>query len=128
MAGYAIVNLRELEDAAEKFGLSPDVEARFGRRPLGAERAGVSYQRLAPNVRQPFAHRHGQQEELYVVVEGGGRVNVDGDVRELRQWDAVRVAPEVTRCFEAGDDGMSYLAFGAGDAGDRGETVPGWWG
>jgi hypothetical protein len=64
VSAYTIVNLREVEDSAEKFGPAPDVEARFGRRPLGAERAGLSFQRLAPNVRQPFGHHHGQQEEI----------------------------------------------------------------
>jgi len=41
------------------------------------------------------------------VVEGAGRVNVEGEVCELRPWDAVRVAPEAVRCFEAGDEGLT---------------------
>ena len=31
MAGYKIVNIKELEDMAVKFGMSPNMEARFGR-------------------------------------------------------------------------------------------------
>jgi len=34
-------------------------------------------------------------------------------VVELRQWDAVRVAPEVVRAFEGGPDGMNVIAVGA---------------
>ncbi len=129
MPGYAITNLREVEDSAPKFGLSPTLEARFPRDALGFERIGLSHQRLAPNARQPFGHRHGQQEEVYVVVGGSGRVNLDGDLHELRAWDAVRVAPGTTRCFEAGPDGLEYLAFGmsTGGVGDV-ESLPGWWG
>jgi len=127
MSGYTIRNLKELEDSAAKFGFSPQMESRFARRDLGAQTLGLSYQRLAPNVRQPFGHRHEHQEEVYVILGGGGRVSFDDDVVELRPWDAVRVAAETTRCFEAGPDGLELLAFGAHtDSGDA-ETVQGFW-
>jgi mannose-6-phosphate isomerase-like protein (cupin superfamily) len=124
---YTVANLKELEDSATRFGLSPQLESRFARRPLGGETLGLSYQRLAPGTRQPFGHRHAVQEEVYVVVSGSGRVKLDDDVVELRPWDAVRVAPETMRCFESGPEGIELLAFGAHtDSGDA-ETVPGWW-
>lgn len=127
MPGYAVRNLKEIEDSAVKFGLSPRMESRFARHDLGAETLGLSYQRLAPNVRQPFGHRHEQQEEVYVVLSGGGRATLGEDVVELRPWDAVRVAPQTLRAFEAGPDGLELLAFGAHtDAGDV-ETVEGFW-
>lgn len=50
------------------------------------------------------------QEEAYVVVAGSGRVLLDDEVRDLRQWDVVRVAPEVVRAFEAGSDGLDLIA------------------
>jgi mannose-6-phosphate isomerase-like protein (cupin superfamily) len=118
-ADYAIVNIKELEDQAVKFGLSPNVEARFGRSATEAKQGGFSYQKLAPNFRQPFGHRHEGQEEFYVVLSGGGRVTFeDGETRDLERWDVVRVAPTVARGFEAGSDGLEFLAFGAGETGD----------
>lgn len=127
MTGSTIRNLKEIEDSAVKFGLSPQMESRFARTDLGAETLGLSYQRLAPSVRQPFGHRHEHQEEVYVVLSGGGRVSFDDEVVELRPWDAVRVAAETTRRFEAGPDGLELLAFGAHtDSGDV-ETVQGFW-
>jgi mannose-6-phosphate isomerase-like protein (cupin superfamily) len=126
MADYTVANLKEIDDSAVKFGLAPDVEARFGRKPLDSERSGVSYQRLASGVRQPFGHRHTSQEETYVVVAGSGRVKLEDEVLELRTWDTIRVAPGTMRCFEAGDDGLEYLAFGAGEP-ETPETVQGWW-
>ena len=36
----------------------------------------------------------------------------DGEVHDLRQWDLVRVAPEVVRAFEAGPNGLDILAVG----------------
>jgi uncharacterized cupin superfamily protein len=117
-ADYAIVNIKELEDQAVKFGLSPNLEARFGRNATDAKQGGFSYQRLAPNFRQPFGHRHKSQEEFYVVLSGGGSVTLEDETRELKQWDVVRVAPATARGFEAGPDGLEYLAFGAGEGGE----------
>ncbi len=37
---------------------------------------------------------------------------LDGEVLELRQWDVVRVAPEVVRAFESGSDGLEIIAVG----------------
>lgn len=63
-----------------------------------------------------------------MLVSGSGRMKLDDEVRELRQWDVVRVAPQVMRAFEAGPDGAELIAFGGprsgpGDA----EAVQGWW-
>lgn len=123
---YTHVNLEAVEDSAAKHGFGETGEARFATGDLGAQRTGVSFHRLKPGRRQSFGHRHEQAEEVYVVVAGSGRVKLDDEVRELVALDAVRVAPPVTRCFEAGDDGMEVLAVGARHAGD-GEILPGWW-
>ena len=68
MSDYAIKNIRDLEDSAVKFGLSPQVEARFGRTALDAQKSGSSYQKLEPNYRQGFGHVHKTQEEMYVII------------------------------------------------------------
>jgi len=129
MGKYTIKNLKEVEDSAPKFGMAPAVEARFARTALGLEKSGLSYQRLAPNARMPFGHSHREQEEIYVVVGGGGRVSLDHDVVEVRRWDAVRVAPHTVRCFEAGPDGLELIAYGAPQTGPGdADLKPGWWG
>ena len=129
MGDYTIKNLRDdVDDSAPQFGLAPDLEARFARDPLDCEKLGLSYQRLAPNTRGAFGHRHNEQEEVYVVVDGGGRIKLEDEIRDLRQWDAVRVAPSVTRAFEAGEDGLTLIAFGAPKtAGQDAELIQGWW-
>jgi quercetin dioxygenase-like cupin family protein len=128
VSGFVRVNLLEIEDSAVKFGFSPALESRFARGALETAELGLSYQRLAPGARSPFGHRHGEQEEIYVILGGSGRVAVGDDVVELRPLDALRVAPEVTRAFEAGPDGLELLAFGGGAGGVQdAEVVPGWW-
>jgi mannose-6-phosphate isomerase-like protein (cupin superfamily) len=127
MADYTLTNLKEVEDSAPKFGLSPDLEARFVRE-LGLQNSAISYQRLAPSFRMPFAHKHAEQEEVYVILSGGGRLKLDDEIIEVRQWDAVRVPNETTRNFEAGPDGLELLAIGAPNTGPQdAETSPGWW-
>jgi mannose-6-phosphate isomerase-like protein (cupin superfamily) len=131
MPGYTVRNLKDVEDAASGFGLSPGLEARFATVPLECERLGLSYQRLAPNFRLPFGHRHREQEEVYVLVSGSGRVKLDDEVVELRQWDAVRVASGTMRSFEAGPEGAGIIAVGAPRTGVNAATdvdmTPDWW-
>jgi len=49
---------------------------------------------------------------------------VTGEVHELRQWDVLRVAPEVVRSFEAGPDGLDIVAVG-GPKPEEGDGVMG---
>jgi len=127
MTDYTQKNMKDdVENMAEKFGLAPDVEARFARSALGLEGGGFSYQRYAPNYRAQSSHRHERQEEVYVVVGGSGRMKIDDDVRELRAWDAVRVAPNAVRGLEAGPEGIELIAIGFGEGGDT-EMVENFW-
>jgi mannose-6-phosphate isomerase-like protein (cupin superfamily) len=112
MDAYTIKNLKDVENMAPKFGFSPDFEARFARGDLECRRTGLSYQRLAPDAEGPFGHTHGQDEEIYVIVSGSGRIKLDDDVVEVRSWDAIRVAPGTLRAFAAGPEGLELLAFG----------------
>jgi len=115
---YTIKNLREVEDMAPKFGFSEVQEARFPREDLESETIGLAFHIVRPGKRQAFAHRHEQAEEIYVILSGRGRVKLDGDVREIGPLDAIRVAPPVTRAFEAGPEGLELLVFGPRHAGD----------
>jgi uncharacterized cupin superfamily protein len=119
VADYTHLNLKDdVKNAAEDFGLAPDMETRFGRNALGIEGGGFSYQRLAPDLEASFGHRHERQEEAYVVIGGSGKVKLEDEVRELKQWDVLRVAPTVGRAFAAGPDGLELLAIGFGPGGD----------
>ena len=117
-SGYTHLNLEDVEDMAPRFGLGEMGESRFANRALDTRGTGVSHQRLRPNVRQPFGHRHQHAEEVVVVLGGGGRVKIDDEIRNLRVLDGIRFAPSVARAFEAGPDGLELLIFSARHPGD----------
>ena len=129
MSDYTLINLKEdVDDQAPNFGLSPNLEARMARVALGLENSGVTYLRIAPGFRIPFAHRQKQQEEVYVLVNGGGRIKIEDEVRELKQWDAVRLHKDTMRSFEAGDDGAEFIVIGAPNTGPGdAEVIQNWW-
>ena len=110
MSSYSHVNLLEVDDSVGD--RVEGLQGRFARSRLDSRDLGVSHWRYAANFRAPFAHSHKEQEEAYIVVAGSGRVRLDDEIRDVRQWDVVRVAPEVVRAFEAGADGLELIAIG----------------
>lgn len=80
---------------------------------LGAERLGMRLWRLAPG-QASTRHRHFEQEELYVLLEGTGRVRVDEELLTLAPLDALRVGPESARqLFNDTDAEALWLVVGA---------------
>jgi mannose-6-phosphate isomerase-like protein (cupin superfamily) len=118
VADYTIKNLREVKDVAPDGGVSDSIEARFAHEDLDSERSGISYQVMKAGQRQPFAHKHGEMEEIYVVISGTGRVKLDDKLEDVGPFDAIRIAPSVVRAFEAGDDDLVLLVFSPRAKGD----------
>jgi quercetin dioxygenase-like cupin family protein len=130
---FTRVNLKAgLEDLGGNFDGDPRLEFHHATRALGLEHCGLSHQSIPPGYRFPYGHTHAVQEELYVVVRGGGRFKLDDKVADVAEWDAVRVPPGTWRGYEAGPEGMELLVFGAPDLGGRPrDDVTGrrdWWG
>jgi uncharacterized cupin superfamily protein len=129
MAAHTVINLKaDVKDMAPEFGLSPGLESRFARKALGLVESGLSYFKLGPGFRTPFGHRHGEQEELYLVVSGSARAKLDEEIVELRQWDVVRIPAGTMRALEGGPDGAEVLAFSApNNENEDVELEQGWW-
>ena len=124
---YTKRNLKQVEDSAVKFGFSETQEAHFARKDLDAEATGLAYHVVKPGKRQGFGHRHERAEEIYVVLSGRGRMKLDDEIVDVEAFDAIRVAPQVARAFEAGDDGLEVLALGAHHGDDRGDMLQDFW-
>jgi mannose-6-phosphate isomerase-like protein (cupin superfamily) len=54
-------------------------------------------------------HYHAQSEEIYLIVEGGGELEVDGDRRDVSSGDAILIPPGAWHELTAGDDGVRLL-------------------
>jgi quercetin dioxygenase-like cupin family protein len=128
LSGYTIVNLMELENRATEGGST--VDSRLARTALESDHIGISHFRYAPGRRSARGHSHREQEEVYVVLGGSGRVKLDDETFDLREWDVVRVAPQTVRGFAAGDDGLELLAIGSDrpEGGDGVSADDDWWG
>jgi mannose-6-phosphate isomerase-like protein (cupin superfamily) len=129
---FTLRNLKEdPEDLGSNFDGAPDLEFRAATKLLGLERSGLTYQRIPPDRRFPYGHTHKTQEEVYVVVRGGGRMKVDDEIVDLKEWDAVRVPPGAWRGYEAGPEGLELLVIGAPNLGDSPrddvEGTRDWW-
>jgi mannose-6-phosphate isomerase-like protein (cupin superfamily) len=123
---YTLINLDAVEDAAVANGLGHRWEARVAREDLGCERTGLTHFRLRPGKRSPFVHRHRKAEEIYVILAGGGWIKLDEEIRAVAPGEAIRIGPAVARAFEAGPDGLEFIASGPHVAGD-GEPVEDPW-
>jgi len=125
-------SLREdVPDVGSNFDGPPDLEFRLGGLALELEQSGLSYQRIPPNYRFPYGHTHAEQEEVFAVVGGSGRMKLDDEIIEVKRLDVVRVPPGTWRGYEAGPDGLEILVFGAPHLGEnpRGdvEGQRDWW-
>ena len=128
MADYTKINLKNIEDAAAKHGYGDHHKAHFASKPLGLEKSGLSYQFYLPGKRSMFGHKHREQEEIFIVLEGDGRIKLDDEIIEVSAFDAVRVAPGVTSALEAGPKGMGVLITGAPKLEERDwEMQQDWW-
>ena len=129
---FTLRNLKEdLEDVGSNFDGVPDLEFRLATVALELKQSGLSCQRIPPNNRFPYGHTHKKQEEIYVVVRGSGRMKLDDEIVNLKEWDAVRVPPNTWRGCEAGPEGLEILVIGAPHLGETPrEDVEGqrdWW-
>jgi uncharacterized cupin superfamily protein len=79
---------------------------------LGAETLGARLWRLRPG-QASTRHRHTRETELYVVLEGTGRIRVDGDLLTLEPLSALLVEPRTIRqVFNDTDADALWLVVG----------------
>jgi uncharacterized cupin superfamily protein len=80
---------------------------------LGAETMGARLWRLHPG-QASTKHRHRETSELYVLLEGSGRLRVDEELLTLEPLDTVLVGPEhVRQPFNDTDADQLWLVVGA---------------
>jgi hypothetical protein len=102
---------------------------RRARAELGVTGWGMQVLTLPPNWDGYPLHNHAadaydpDQEEVYVPLEGSGRLLVDGEEHELRPGVMARLGPGQLRKIVPGNDGIRFLALG----GKPGAFTPSAW-
>jgi quercetin dioxygenase-like cupin family protein len=119
-----------VEDGTAKTRLDPDSGERFLplRRQLGVSAFGMNQIVLEPGQRGRI-HRHKNQEEVYLVLEGTLTLLIEGERAELAVGEVIRVAPQVRRqLVNRGPGRVVLIALGgAGEhVGRDGEAFGDW--
>jgi hypothetical protein len=105
--GYSVASIADVEQGG------PGGVIRFLRRELGVEAFGVNCFELAPNS-EGFEHDEAvsQQEEVNIVIVGGGIYRIDGEDVPVVAPMIFRFDPETVRQPIAGPEGLTMIAIG----------------
>ncbi|MDE6355642.1 MAG: cupin domain-containing protein [Clostridia bacterium] len=72
--------------------------------------AEISVNSLPAGASVPFVHSHKQNEEIYAILEGEGKVVIDGEEVGLKAGDWLRVSPSAKRRFFASEkSALKYI-------------------
>jgi uncharacterized cupin superfamily protein len=86
----------------------------------GSIETGISHMTLPPGAEGYVPHCHSAEEELFVVLAGAGRVALGDESADVREGSVVSrpAGTRVPHSFQAGGDGLVYLAYGTRDPND----------
>jgi uncharacterized cupin superfamily protein len=89
-------------------------------RAAGSRTTGLQHVDVAPGAESAPQHCHSVEEELFVVLAGGGTLVLGDEEIPVREGHVVARPPGtgVAHMFRAGEGGLTYLAYGTRDPGD----------
>lgn len=92
---------------------------RLGRA-AGAQRTGLNWGRLAPDELDENEHCHSAEEELFVVLEGGGTILLGGEPHAVRAGSVIArpAGTRVAHHWQAGREGLTALFYGTREPND----------
>ncbi len=111
------IEIKAIDEVAPYSG--PEVREGIRFRPLasalGVKAWGMNVLELEPGTETYPEHDHAKdgQEEVFFVVEGAAMLKADGKDHRVAAGSFVRIPPDVTRKWRAGQDGVTILAIGA---------------
>jgi len=116
----SIVNVADVE--GQDFGKGETVQAvrRDLGRAGGSEKTGIKHITVAPGKLSCPPHCHSAEEELFVVLDGEGVVELGDEEHPVRAGNVVArpAGTKVAHTFRAGDSGLTLLAYGTRDPND----------
>ena len=92
---------------------------------LGLTGCEISVSSMPAGIKLPFNHKHKQNEEIYIFLNGEGTMTLDNETIEVKEGSCVKVLPNAIRTMESKTD-LEYICvqaktnsleqFGFGDA------------
>ncbi len=86
-----------------KVNVSSDARTELHNK-LSLTGAEISINHLLAGTGVPFIHSHKNNEEIYAILSGKGKVIIDGETIELVAGDWLRISPAAKRQFFAAED------------------------
>jgi uncharacterized cupin superfamily protein len=115
----AIVALADVEATEQDKGRVHRVRRDLGRA-AGSVLSGIKHVEVPPGKRSSTRHCHSLEDEIFVVLGGGGAVLLGEEASAVRPGSVV-YRPRgtgVAHTFEASDDGLTLLAYGTREPDD----------
>ncbi|MEM1442961.1 MAG: cupin domain-containing protein, partial [Verrucomicrobiota bacterium] len=83
---------------------------RFLKKELASTSVELSLNSMPPGAEMPFIHRHRENEEIYIFLEGSGEFLADGTVIPINDGTCIRCNPTVERSWRnTGETPMRFL-------------------
>ena len=107
MSSYAVKNIDEMEAVFRG-------AFKRARAELGVESFGMQVIDMPPNYENypEHDHTHDNQEEVFLVMRGGGEIEIEGERFPLDDNHVARVSPETKRKIWPGPDGIRLVVLG----------------
>ncbi|WP_455095878.1 cupin domain-containing protein [Prevotella koreensis] len=111
---FKAVSVGKVSEIIEhEFPMGPDFILKgkvFAGQTVGATGSELSFQTLVPGQDSGFLHTHKTHEELYIILKGEGRYQVDNDIFPVSEGTIIRVAPNGKRALKnTGRDNLTML-------------------
>ena len=82
----------------------------FLRNLVGSLGLELSLNVVPPGKAMPFLHKHRQNDEVYVVLEGRGQFLVEGECIDVEEGSVLRVGPPAARAWRKNSEAPLYFA------------------
>lgn len=71
---------------------------------LGLTGCEISVNKMTAGSKAPFAHKHKENEELWIVLKGTGSIGVDGKEYPVKEGSFLKISPDGVRTISATSD------------------------
>ncbi|MFQ4168356.1 cupin domain-containing protein [Scytonema millei] len=84
----------------------------------------ISFNKLPAKAAIPFYHKHKQNEEIYLFIQGKGEFQIDGEIFPICEGTVVRVDPDGERTLKnISDEDLVYIVIQSRARSYEGHTI-----